>query len=46
VQETCDEFGVTYNVHPSFPAAIGSHFRWLVRMGKPERAAEDSAAMN
>lgn len=33
VQATCQEYGVKYNVLPSFTAAIGSHLRWLRQMG-------------
>ena len=35
VEETCREFGVKYRAHRSIFSAIGSHFRWLVLMGKP-----------
>jgi linoleoyl-CoA desaturase len=35
VEQTCREFGVRYTVHRSFWAGIGSHFRWLRRMGMP-----------
>ena len=35
VEETCHEFGVRYAAHRSIFKAIGSHFRWLVLMGKP-----------
>jgi linoleoyl-CoA desaturase len=33
VQATCAEYGVTYNVLPTFRAAIASHMRWLWMMG-------------
>jgi linoleoyl-CoA desaturase len=33
VRDTCQEYGVTYNVLPSFRAAIASHLRWLWMMG-------------
>jgi linoleoyl-CoA desaturase len=35
VRETCGDFGIHYNEHPSFWAGIRSHFRWLRRMGTP-----------
>lgn len=35
VEQTCREFGIRYTVHASFWAGIGSHFRWLRRMGMP-----------
>jgi linoleoyl-CoA desaturase len=35
VEEACREFGVRYSAHESFPSAVASHFRWLVRMGAP-----------
>jgi linoleoyl-CoA desaturase len=35
VEQTCREFGIRYTVHRSFLAGIGSHFRWLRRMGMP-----------
>ncbi len=39
VEETCKEFGIRYAAHPSFMEAVGSHFRWLVQMGKPVATA-------
>ena len=33
VETTCREFGVNYEQHKSFSAAVMSHFRWLRRMG-------------
>lgn len=33
VEETCREFGVPFAEHPTFRAAVASHFRWLKRMG-------------
>ena len=39
VEETCREFGVRYAAHRSIFSAIASHFRWLVQMGRPVRAA-------
>jgi linoleoyl-CoA desaturase len=35
VEETCKEFGLEYSQHKTMFAAIGSHFRWLVEMGRP-----------
>lgn len=35
VEETCREFGVRYSSHKGFWSAVGSHFRWLVVMGRP-----------
>ena len=35
VEEVCREFGVRYTAHRSFFAAVGSHFRFLVLMGRP-----------
>jgi linoleoyl-CoA desaturase len=35
-KETCRDFGISYNEHPSFLAGMLSHFRWLRRMGMPE----------
>jgi linoleoyl-CoA desaturase len=34
VQAVCDEFGVRYTAHKSFLGALGSHWRWLERMGR------------
>jgi linoleoyl-CoA desaturase len=39
VEQTCREFGVKYREHVSFRAGLGSHFRWLRRMGLPSTAA-------
>lgn len=36
VEETCQEFGVKYERHPTFRAGLRSHFRWLRRMGRPD----------
>jgi linoleoyl-CoA desaturase len=38
VKETCGEFGVRYAAHETLMAAVASHFRWLRRMGMPDRA--------
>jgi linoleoyl-CoA desaturase len=35
VRETCAEFGLPYNSHPTMWRAILSHLRWLKAMGKP-----------
>lgn len=35
VEQTCKEHGVSYSSHPTFRAAIASHFRWLKEMGQP-----------
>ncbi len=34
VEETCRDYGIKYNEHPSFRAGLASHFRWLRQMGK------------
>jgi linoleoyl-CoA desaturase len=36
VEGTCQEFGVRYQTHASFFAAVASHFRWLRRMGRAD----------
>jgi linoleoyl-CoA desaturase len=36
VEETCHEFGIRYAAHRSLFAAVASHFRWLVLMGRPD----------
>jgi linoleoyl-CoA desaturase len=38
VEEVSREFGVRYSAHESFASAVVSHWRWLVRMGRPETA--------
>jgi len=35
VEETCHEFGIRYAAHRSFWGAVGSHYRFLVDMGRP-----------
>jgi linoleoyl-CoA desaturase len=35
VEEACQEFGIRYAAHRSLWAALASHFRWLVLMGRP-----------
>lgn len=39
VEETCNEFGIRYAAHRTMWGAMGSHFRWLVRMGWPGNEA-------
>ena len=34
VEEACRDFGVRYSAHDSVFAAIASHYRWLVQMGR------------
>ncbi len=36
VENTCKDFGLTYNAHTGFFQGVASHFRWLHRMAKPE----------
>jgi linoleoyl-CoA desaturase len=38
VEEACREFGIVYAEHKTFLQAVGSHFRFLVKMGRPEVA--------
>jgi linoleoyl-CoA desaturase len=38
VEETCREYGVRYSAHPTFIAAVASHYRWLKQMGIPPAA--------
>lgn len=35
VEEACHDYGIQYSAHKSIFSAIGSHFRWLVEMGRP-----------
>jgi linoleoyl-CoA desaturase len=35
VEEACHEFGVKYNAHRTFVAAVASHYHWLKLMGRP-----------
>ena len=35
VEEVCHEFSIHYAAQKSIFAAIASHFKWLVRMGRP-----------
>jgi linoleoyl-CoA desaturase len=44
VEETCREFGVKYQVHPTFWAGVVSHYRWLKQMGRPEEEVAPAAA--
>jgi linoleoyl-CoA desaturase len=39
VEEVCHEFGIRYAAHRSFFAAVASHYRWLVQMGRPVTVA-------
>jgi linoleoyl-CoA desaturase len=38
VEQTCQEFGVRYKTNETFQAALGSHFRWLRKLGTPDTA--------
>jgi linoleoyl-CoA desaturase len=40
VEEACHDFGITYAEHKTMVSAIGSHFRWLVEMGRPVEMAK------
>jgi linoleoyl-CoA desaturase len=44
VEQTCREFGVSYNAHPTFFAGIASHFRWLRQLGMVDRPMLSNAA--
>lgn len=35
VEETCEQYGITYRIQPSFRAALASHYRWIRKMGRP-----------
>jgi linoleoyl-CoA desaturase len=39
IEACCKDHGVAYKSSPSLAAAIGSHFRWLKRMGSGETPA-------
>jgi linoleoyl-CoA desaturase len=39
VEEACREFGVRYSEHPTFFAAVASHYHWLTLMGQPPEVA-------
>ena len=38
VEEVCQEFGLRYLAHRTFPGAIASHYRWLTAMGRAPAA--------
>ena len=40
VEETCRDFGLRYAAHETFRAGVGSHFRWLRRMGRSSTVLE------
>ncbi len=42
IEQTCREFGLRYAVNPTLRAAVGSHFRWLRRMGRAGTAAPNT----
>jgi len=39
VEQTCREYEIQYNEHPTFMAGVASHFKWLRRMGMPTPTA-------
>ena len=38
VEQTCRDFGISCQEHPTFASGIAAHYRWLKRMGKAETA--------
>lgn len=36
VEETAKEFGIPYNLHPTFREAVASHYRTLKKFGNPD----------
>ncbi|HWB55100.1 MAG TPA: acyl-CoA desaturase, partial [Tepidisphaeraceae bacterium] len=36
VEQACGEFGIQYRSHPTFFAAVASHYQWLKLMGNPQ----------
>ena len=42
VEETCKEYGVTYNSHKTFREGVSSHYRFLRNMGKDPAAQKNS----
>jgi linoleoyl-CoA desaturase len=36
VEQTCREFAVKYKSNPTLLAALGSHYRWLRALGRPD----------
>ena len=44
LEAACAERGITYKVHPTIPAAVRSHARWLREMGKRPAAADAGGA--
>lgn len=40
VEDVCAKWGVRYNEHPGVFSALGSHWRWLRRMGRPDGPAK------
>ncbi len=46
IQRCSAEFGVAYKSTPSLATAIGSHFRWLARMGRGEPARDRLAPVS
>ena len=38
LEETCEQYGITYRTQPSFRAALASHYRWIKKMGRPVAA--------
>jgi len=43
VKSTCGDFGIAYNEHATLLGGVGSHFRWLKRMGKLHESANSIA---
>ncbi|WP_155893888.1 fatty acid desaturase family protein [Cystobacter fuscus] len=43
IEQTCVEHGVRYRTQDSVRAALGSHVRWLKRMGQPAQLARIEA---
>jgi linoleoyl-CoA desaturase len=44
VEQTCADHGIAHRAHPSFGAALGSHIRWLKRLGAAAPVGTDGPA--
>ena len=44
VQKTCEEYGVQYFEHPTFAAALRSHFLYLKQMGQSQPELESAVS--
>ncbi|HBQ58199.1 MAG TPA: acyl-CoA desaturase, partial [Balneolaceae bacterium] len=42
VEKTANEYGIPYNLHPTFSEAVASHYRTLKNFGDPNFTLQEA----